>query len=57
MIWKARQNGQLSLEAELMIEEITEQTARKNCRKKQKLARKERLLASEKEKSADSGDL
>ena len=57
MIWKARQNGQLSLEAELMIEEITEQTALKNCKKKQKLARRERENALQKEKSADSGDL
>ena len=41
MIWELRKNNQLSLEAELMIEEITEQTAIKNCKKKQKLARKQ----------------
>lgn len=41
MIWESRKNNQLSLEAELMIEEITEQTAIKNCKKKQKLARKQ----------------
>lgn len=41
MIWEARRNNQLSLEAELMIEEITEQTAIKNCKKKQKMARRQ----------------
>ena len=41
MIWEARKNNQLSLEAELMIEEITEQTAIKNCKKKQKMARRQ----------------
>ncbi len=51
MIWDARKRGQLSLEAELMIEEITEQTAMKNCKKKQKLARKQLR------ESAGSGDL
>ena len=51
MVWSARKNGQLSLEAELMIEEITEQTAFKNSKKKKKAANKERL------KSDDSGDL
>lgn len=51
MIWEARKNGELSLEAELMIEEITEQTAIKNCKKKQKLARKQLR------ESAKSGDL
>ena len=44
MIWEARRNNQLSLEAELMIEEITEQTAIKNCKKKQKMARRQLLL-------------
>ena len=41
MIWAARKSGQLSLEAELMIEEITEHTAIKNCKKKQKMARRQ----------------
>ena len=41
MIWEARRSNQLSLEAELMIEEITEQTAIKNCKKKQKMARRQ----------------
>lgn len=34
MIWSAKQNGQLSLEAKKMIEEITEQTSVKNLKKK-----------------------
>lgn len=34
MIWNAQQNGQLSLEAKKMIEEITEQTSVKNLKKK-----------------------
>lgn len=34
MIWNAKQNGQLSLEAKKMIEEITEQTSVKNLKKK-----------------------
>lgn len=57
MIWNARKNGQLSLEAELMIEEITEQTAIKNCKKKQKMARKQLAELKDLQKSADSGDL
>ena len=35
MIWSARQTGMLSLEAEKMIEEITEQTSVKNLKKKE----------------------
>ena len=51
IIWNARKSGQLTLEAELMIEEITEQTAIKNCKKKQKMARKQLR------QSANPGDL
>ena len=51
MIWNARKSGQLTLEAELMIEEITEQTVIKNCKKKQKMARKQLR------QSANPGDL
>lgn len=51
MIWALRKSGQLSLEAELMIEEITEQTAIKNSKKKQKMAR------AQARQSAIPGDL
>ncbi|MGP1496494.1 MAG: tRNA (guanosine(37)-N1)-methyltransferase TrmD [Treponema sp.] len=51
MIWQARKSGELSLEAQLMIEEITEQTAFKNSVKKKKAANKQRLS------SAAQGDL
>lgn len=44
MIWEARKSGKLSLEAEMMIEEITEHTALKNSKKKKKALNKERLM-------------
>ena len=48
MIWSARQTGMLSLEAEKMIEEITEQISLKNVKnKKRKKA----------QSTAESGDL
>ncbi len=51
MVWDLRRSGKLSLEAQSMIEEITEQTALKNSKKKKKAVNKERL------ESAKSGDL
>ena len=51
MIWRARQNGLLSDEAEKMIEEITEQVHALKRAKRRKKAKKPE------EKPADSGDL
>ncbi|MEE1166892.1 MAG: tRNA (guanosine(37)-N1)-methyltransferase TrmD [Treponema sp.] len=51
MIWDARQNGQLTEEAEKMIEEITEQVSLKHMKQKRKKAKKPAI------QTAEPGDL
>ena len=51
LIWDARQNGQLTEEAEKMIEEITEQVSLKHMKQKRKKAKKPAI------QTAEPGDL